>query len=371
MKVPFVDLKRFEDGFIDRWESKVKELSLSTSFIGGKEVAVLEEKLSEYLDVSHVVTCSNGTDAIQIALRAVGVENDDLVLIPDVTFWATFEAVINVGAKPITIDVDKSSGGVDKTTFFKAAKKFKPKAAILAHLYGWGTPYLNDIRKFCIENNIFLIEDGAQCFGTNYFGESIYKNAQIATTSFYPAKVLGAAGDGGAIFTNNHELSEIARKLTNHGRDEHYGHGYVGWNSRLDALQAAYLNISLDYIDSRIESRRSTCRIYENYLKDTYIQHIKSSEDFQENGYTNLCIIEDHKLKTKIEQGFNKLGIGYGNIYPGAMSDQNGASNKIHTFCGIGNSKVFCKSVFNLPVFPYMKNEEIEFTIDSLDKLVS
>ena len=126
MKVPFIDLKRFEDGFIDRWESKVRELSINTSFIGGQEVAVLEERLSEYLDISHVVTCSNGTDAIQIALRAVGVENDDLVLIPDVTFWATFEAVINVGAKPITIDVDNCSGGVDKETFFEAAKKFKP-----------------------------------------------------------------------------------------------------------------------------------------------------------------------------------------------------------------------------------------------------
>lgn len=371
MKVPFIDLKRFEDGFIDLWEAKVNKLTTNTSFIGGEEVAILEQRLSKYLDVSNTVTCSNGTDAIQIALRAVGVDNDDLVLIPDVTFWATFEAVINVGAKPITIDVDRCSGGVDKESFFKAAMRFKPKAAILAHLYGWGTPHLSDIRKFCAENNIYLIEDGAQCFGTSYLEESIYKNALIATTSFYPAKVLGAAGDGGAIFTNNDELSKIARKLTNHGRDEHYGHGYVGWNSRLDALQAAYLNISLDHIDSRIESRRSTSSIYENYLKDKSLKHIKPCKNFKENGYTNLCLIEDQKLKTKIEKGFQELGIGFGNIYPGPMSSQNGATNKIHAFCGPGDSKAFCKSVFNLPIFPYMKDEEIQFIIDSLDKLIS
>ena len=370
MKVPFIDIKRYEDGFLDEWDAKVSSLSSSASFIGGNEVSQLETNLCQFLDVENTVTCSNGTDALQIALRASGVEREDLVLIPDVTFWATFEAVINVGAKPICIDVDESSGGVDEEVFYEAAKKFKPKAAILAHLYGWGTPNLKKIRSFCEAENIILIEDGAQCFGVNYQNQAIYKDALISTTSFYPAKVLGAAGDGGAIFTNNEDLADKARKLSNHGRDEHYGHGYVGWNSRLDTLQAAFLNISMKYINHRIRSRRQTANKYKKFLANLNIQHITPHPDFEENGYANLCIIKDEGTKSKIQAGFQNLGIGFGNIYPGAMSDQKGAKDDLASYCGTGKSKIFCKSVFNLPLFPYMNDEEINYILRSLEGLI-
>jgi len=370
MKVPFIDIKRFEDGFLDKWNSKVNSLSASASFIGGDEVSQLESSLCKFLDVQNTVTCSNGTDALQIALRASGVNNNDVVLIPDVTFWATFEAVINVGAKPVCIDVDESCGGVDEDAFYKAAKKLKPKAAILAHLYGWGTPNLIKIRSFCEKEKIILIEDGAQCFGTNYLNQSIYKDAFITTTSFYPVKVLGAAGDGGAIFTKDTDLAEKARKLSNHGRDEHYGHGYVGWNSRLDTLQAAFLNISMEYINQRIKSRRDTAHQYKKFLANIDIEHLFPHPDFEENGYTNLCIISDQKKKLKIESGFKNLNIGFGNIYPGAMSAQKGAKDNLVSYYGTGKSKLFCQSVFNLPLFPYMNDEEINYILDSLKSLI-
>ena len=370
MKVPFTDITRFEDGFLDEWHSKVCALSASAKFIGGDEVSNLEDNLCNYLDVSNAITCSNGTDAIQVALRAIGVNNGDLVLVPDVTFWATFEAVINVGAKPITIDVDASSGGVDEEIFYQAAKKYKPKAAILAHLYGWGTPALKNIREFCRNEDILLVEDGAQSFGTKFLNSSINKDALISTTSFYPAKVLGAAGDGGAIFTNNDALATKARKLTNHGRDEHYGHGHVGWNSRMDALQAAYLNLSMNFIDLRIESRKKTAGIYKDFLSNLNIHHLYAHNDFEENGYANVCLIEDHVLKKQIETEFKKLNIGYGNIYPGTMSEQRGAINTLHASCGAGKSKIFCSSVFNLPIFPYMNEQEISYILTSLEDLL-
>jgi len=370
MNVPFIDIKRFENGFLDEWNSKVNSLSASASFIGGDEVSELESSLCKFLDVTNTVTCANGTDALQIALRASGVNNNDIVLIPDVTFWATFEAVINVGAKPVCIDVDESCGGVDEDAFYEAAKKLKPKAAILAHLYGWGTPNLQKIRSFCETEKIILIEDGAQCFGTNYLDNSIYKEAFISTTSFYPAKVLGAAGDGGAIFTKDIDIADKARKLSNHGRDQHYGHGYVGWNSRLDTLQAAFLNISMRYINQRIESRRDTANRYKTFLANIDIEHLSPHPDFEENGYTNLCIIRDQKKKLKIESGFKNLNIGFGNIYPGAMSDQKGAKDKLVSYYGTGKSKLFCQSVFNLPLFPYMNDDEINYILDSLKSLI-
>lgn len=366
MKVPFIDIKRFEHGFLDEWHSKVRSLSSIANFIGGDEIAELETSLCKFLDVKNAITCSNGTDALQIALRASGVKQDDIVLIPDVTFWATYEAVINVGAKPICIDVDESSGGVDADFFYEAAKKFKPKAAIIAHLYGWGTPKLSDIRSFCKDEDIILIEDGAQCFGAKYQDASIYSDALISTTSFYPAKVLGAAGDGGAIFIKDSDLAEIARKLTNHGRDEHYGHGYVGWNSRLDTLQAAFLNLSMKYINQRIESRRQSSKIYKTFLENLDIEHLTPNMDFEENGYANVCIIRNQEMKLNIQSGFKDLNIGYGNIYPRAMSEQRGAKDNLVAYCGAGKSKIFCRSVFNLPLFPYMNEDEINYILNSL-----
>ena len=262
MTVPFINLKRFEDGFLDRWSEKVATMSAKTEFIGGGEVATLENRLAQYVQVAHVVSCANGTDAIQLALRAIGVGCRDLVLVPNMTFWATFEAVINVGASPVTVDCDMADGGVDFAAFKQAIQIFKPKAAVIAHLYGWASAALDQIRSVCKENGVSLIEDGAQCFGVEFNGESIYKNALISTTSFYPAKVLGGAGDGGAVFTADEALAEKVRQLGNHGRTTHYGYGAVGWNSRLDSLQAAFLNVALDYLPQRVAARRRAVAFY-------------------------------------------------------------------------------------------------------------
>ena len=176
--------------------AKLHAMTLSAQFIGGTEVTTLEARLADKVEVSHAVTCANGTDALQLALRAVGVGEGDLVLVPEMTFWATFEAVINVGAMPVTVDSCMGDGGVDFAAFDEAVRTVKPKAALIAHLYGWGSAHLSDIRDLCKQHGVVLVEDGAQAFGVQFDGSSIYKHAEISTTSFYPAKVLGAAGDG-------------------------------------------------------------------------------------------------------------------------------------------------------------------------------
>lgn len=203
MNVPFIDLKRVEPGFHDALMEKLHSITLGAQFIGGQEVYDLEQRLQSELGVAHVVSCANGTDALQLALRAVGVGANDVVLVPNVTFWATFEAVVNVGAKPITIDADLSDGGVCFDAFEQAILEARPKAALLAHLYGWGSARLLDLRALCRKHGVVLIEDGAQAFGVRYQGRSIYESAQISTVSFYPAKVLGAAGDGLATWTGS------------------------------------------------------------------------------------------------------------------------------------------------------------------------
>ena len=359
MNIPYIDLKRFEDKFLQSWEKKVQEISVSANFIGGKEISSLESKLSKLTQNNYTITCANGTDAIQIALRSVGVEKNDLVLVPNLTFWSTFEAVVNVGALPITVDADLIDGGICFDSFKKAIHLYKPKAALIAHLYGWGSRNLKEIRRFCKKQEVLLIEDGAQCFATNYLGDSIYKNALISTSSFYPAKVLGAAGDGGAVFTNNKQIAQIARKLSNHGRSDRYGHDYVGWNSRMDSLQASYLLLALKYLPKKIKSRIKAINFYKKKINSDEINFMHSPKEFNENGYCNVILLNSKKNKEKLESILKKNNIGFSNIYPVAMSDQVGAKEFIVDHVGGKNAQKICSSVLNLPIFPYITDEEL------------
>ena len=359
MNIPYIDLKRFEDKFLQSWEKKVQEISVSANFIGGKEISSLESKLSKLTQNNYTITCANGTDAIQIALRSVGVEKNDLVLVPNLTFWSTFEAVVNVGALPITVDADLIDGGICFDSFKKAIHLYKPKAALIAHLYGWGSRNLKEIRRFCKKQEVLLIEDGAQCFATNYLGDSIYKNALISTSSFYPAKVLGAAGDGGAVFTNNKQIAQIARKLSNHGRSDRYGHDYVGWNSRMDSLQASYLLLALKYLPKKIKSRIKAINFYKKKINLDEINFMHSPKEFNENGYCNVILLNSKKNKEKLESILKKNNIGFSNIYPVAMSDQVGAKEFIVDHVGGKNAQKICSSVLNLPIFPYITDEEL------------
>jgi UDP-2-acetamido-2-deoxy-ribo-hexuluronate aminotransferase len=365
--VPFIDLKRIEPGFHERLMQKYSTMTLNSEFIGGAEVLELEKRLQAELDVTHAVSCANGTDAIQIALRAIGVGEGDLVLVPNVTFWATFEAVVNVGAKPVTVDADITDGGVCFEAFILAIRESKPKAAVVAHLYGWGTSRLADLRALCQEHGVALVEDGAQAFGVRYKGESIFKGALISTTSFYPAKVLGAAGDGGAVFTNDAALADKVRRLSNHGRTAHYGYGDVGWNSRLDSLQAAFINLSLDHIEARIASRREAVAFYHKHLPATGFELMSPPAGYQENGYCNVGLVRDAAVKTALQAKLKAEGIGFGNIYPSVMSSQPGAVAYLNGHFGGQVGEQLCASVLNLPLFPYMTEAELQRVVDVVD----
>lgn len=370
MKVPFIDIARYEAGFQQRWLDKVATMSAAAQFVGGSEVSILEDRLKSVLDVQHAVGCANGTDALQLGLRALGVGAGDVVLVPNATFWATFEAVVNVGAVPVTVDIDLKDGGIDLQAFEDAVKMERPKAAVVAHLYGWGTSSLHALRALCLQQGVQLLEDGAQCFGVTYRGESIFKGALIATTSFYPAKVLGAAGDAGAVFTDDPALAERVRRLGNHGRTAHYGYGDVGWNSRLDALQAAFLNLSMDYIDARIQSRRDSADVYRRRLPGAGLTPMNPPQGYVENGYCNVCLVPDPSEKSRLEGVLKARSIGFANIYPGAMSVQDGAKKYLKKHYGRANAETLSKAVLNLPLFAYMTESELDWVMDAVQDAV-
>ena len=365
MSVPFIDLKRFEDGFLDQWNKKVQELSANCQFIGGAEVAGLEDTLQKENQVDYAISCANGTDALQLALRAAGLGPGDKVLVPDSTFWATFEAVVNVGASPVTVDISLDDFQMDFELFQKAVAEHKPKGAVLVHLYGWGSTRLADFRQFCRDHKIALIEDGAQAYGVEYKGEPIYKDAQLSTISFYPAKVYGGAGDGGAVLTNDETLAKRVRSLGNHGREEHYAHGLCGWNSRMDTFQGAYLNLVHPHLSARLDSRRDMAEKYRAKLAPLGVKVISPPADYKENGYLNVTLHEPEK-RTELQAVLKDKGIGAGVVYPGAVSDQKAAGDWIAAQVGGDAARQLAKTVLNLPLFPYMKEAELDEVVQAV-----
>ena len=368
--VPFIDLTRFEHSFIEKWVDKAASLCRGAAFLGGEEVELLEQKLSLLAGTKCSISCANGTDAMQLALRALGVGEGDKVLLPNFTFWATFESIVNVGAIPVTVDCELIDGGMSFKYFIEAAETYKPKAAILVHLFGWSTRNIKQIRAYAKEKDILLLEDGAQCFGANFNHEPIYKHALISTTSFYPSKVLGAAGDGGAVFTNDHALAVRVRRLANHGRQDRYLHDDVGWNSRLGSLQAAYLNLAIDHLPGRIRSRIKTFNAYLGSVDDGVIAQMMPPPEFVTNGYCNVSLVGNPDLKIHLEKLLKEKKIGFGNIYPTTISNQKGARRRLLSHVGPNEAYQICKSVVNLPLFPYMTENEITQVINTVKEAV-
>lgn len=366
MKVPFIDILRYENGFYETMTEKTAALLKNGHFVGGPVVGEFESSLKDYTDTKFALGCANGTDAIQLALRAAGVAKDDKVLLPDMTFWATFEAIVNVGAVPYTIDVSRETLHLTLASVKEGVEKFNPKAILLVHLYGWACPETLEIRKYCQEKGVVLVEDCAQAISTKIGGESLLKNAHVATTSFYPAKVLGASGDAGGVFTTEQKIAETTRILINHGRTGHYDHGLIGWNSRLGAYEASFMQEALKHLDTRIESRRKVCETYREKIKNPLLKFLSPGKDVWENGYLSVALMSPETRPAFIEY-LKKNDIGFGTVYPGAMSSQPGAEGFIGGKISHGHAQWIATSIINLPCFAYMSNEEVNYVIEKVN----
>lgn len=367
--VPFIDLLRTEEGFIESVQNRVAQALREGHFTSGPEVQSCHKALLAASEARSLALCANGTDAIQLALRAHNIGAGDKVLLPDMTFWATFEAIVNVGASPIPVDVDWNSLHLSLFQVQKAIEKFSPKALILVHLYGWAAPDTEEIRAYCADRGVILIEDSAQAFGTRLNGKSLIAEAPCATTSFYPAKVLGASGDAGAVFAKDPAVSELAARLANHGRLDHYEHAWVGWNSRIGVYEAIYIEESLKHIESRLRSRREAVEFYTRELQGLPLQVMRASQApgkvVLENGYLAVARV-DEKLRPKLIEFLKQKKIAYGTVYPGAISRQKGAHGFMKDSMTDGTADRISKSILNLPCFAYMKTEELGYVVDQV-----
>lgn len=365
MGVPFIDLRRFEPGFLEAWSERSLAITRETRFVGGPDVGRVEARLAELCGAAAAVGCANGTDALQLALRAAGVEAGDVVLVPDATFWATFEAAVNVGARVVTVDIDPEDLQMDFEAFRTAVDMHAPAAVILVHLYGWASASLGAFREACRSMGLPLVEDGAQAFGVQWGGGPLFRDAHLATLSFYPAKVLGACGDAGAVLCGDAETAERVRLLGNHGRISHYEHGLVGWNSRMGGLEAGFLDLSLDYVAERLSSRRRAADRYRAALPDLGLRVAGPPDGVLENGYLNVTLVEPEG-RPSLQKALSTRGIGYGTVYPGAISRQPGAGGHLAGHVGGDRAHWLGQSVLNLPLFPYITDDEVTAVLEAV-----
>jgi len=238
----------------------------STAFINGKPVQEFAAHLSSYLGIKHTIPCANGTDALQIAMMALGLQPGDEVITPSFTYIATTEVIALLKLTPVFVEVDAKTFCIDPAAIEKAITP-KTKAIVPVHLYGHAAP-MEEIMVLAKKHNLFVIEDNAQAIGCDYtFSDGTKKKTgvigQIGTTSFYPSKNLGAFGDGGAIMTNDDELAAKMKMVANHGQSKQYYHDVVGCNSRLDTIQAAILDIKLKHLDEYVAARRKAADFYD------------------------------------------------------------------------------------------------------------
>lgn len=271
MNIQMVDLYAQYNKIKTEIDTQIEEVIRSSVFVKGGKVVEFEENLKKYLNVGHVISCGNGTDALQIALIALDLKEGDEVITTPFTFVSTLEVLALMKLKPVLVDVDPETFNI-RPELVNRHIDHKTKAIVPVHLYGQCAD-MESLSEIAKENNLFIIEDACQALGTDY----LFKNGMsakagtigdIASNSFFPTKNLGAFGDGGALFTNNDELAHQMRSIANHGMSKRYYYQQIGMNSRLDAIQAAILDVKLKYLDQFIGARQSTAVFYDRELSN-------------------------------------------------------------------------------------------------------
>jgi dTDP-4-amino-4,6-dideoxygalactose transaminase len=268
-KIQMVDLVSQYEKIKPAIDSAISEVIENAHFINGAEVTNFSEDLKDYLGVKNVIPCANGTDALQIAMMALGLKPGDEVITPSFTYIATTEVIALLGLKPVFVEVNKDTFCIDAEAIEKAITP-KTKAIVPVHLYGQAAD-MNALMIIAKKHNLYVIEDNAQAIGSDYHltDGSVVKTGtigDIGCTSFFPSKNLGCYGDGGALFTNNEDLAQKIKMIANHGQSKKYYHDVVGCNSRLDTIQAAVLRIKLRQLDNYIDARREVADYYDAFF---------------------------------------------------------------------------------------------------------
>ena len=369
MKLQMVDLLGQYKKIKNEIDKAVIEVIESSAYINGPKVKQFQQNLEKYLDVKHVIPVANGTDALQIALMGLGLKPGDEVIVPAFTYVATAEVIALLKLTPIMVDVDPDTYNLTGEIFEKAITS-KTKAVVPVHLFGQ-TADMENIIKIAKKYNIAVIEDNAQAIGAIYtYNDGTQKQAgtigDIGTTSFFPAKNLGAFGDAGAIFTNNDHLANEMRMIANHGQSKRYYHDRIGVNSRLDSIQAAVLDIKLKYLDDYANARRKAADYYDKAFKD--IEEIQTpirSENSTHVFHQYTMRIKNGK-RDELNQYLNSKEIPNNIYYPVPLYEQEAFSHLAGAIDFLPATDMLCKEVISLPIHTEMTEEIQDIIIEAV-----
>lgn len=350
-------------------DAAIKSVLNSAAFIKGPEVKLFEEKLQEYLNCRHVISCANGTDALQIAMMALGLKTGDEVITTNFTFIATVEVVSLLGLKPVLVDPEPDTFNISADAIRKAITP-RTKAIVPVHLFGQCAD-MDEIMKIARENDLFVIEDTAQATGAEYtFKDGTRKKAgtigTIGTTSFFPSKNLGCYGDGGALFTNDDNIALRLRSIANHGMKERYHYAETGVNSRLDTLQAAILLVKLKHLDNFNGLRKKAADFYDNSFKGIGGLVLPKRSPASTHIFHQYTIRVTDGRRDDLRKHLGTMNIPSMIYYPGPLHTQEayrGLGYKVNDFPVTSR---LCNEVLSLPMCPDLDQDQLDYIAEGV-----
>lgn len=363
MRVPFLDLNREHQEFLPTFQKIFTTHLKSGAFVLGNPVVEFEKKFAEYLGSAHAIGLNSGTDALWLGLKALGVGPGDEVITTSLSFAGTAEAILFVGATPVFVDVEPATGLMDVSL---AEKKITPRAKVLlpVHLYGNAVP-MTLLMEIASARNICIIEDACQAHGTEIGGRKVGTFGVLGCFSFYPSKNLGALGDGGAVVTDDVKLADTLCKLRNHGHGK-TEHEILGYNSRLDSLQASFLAAKLECLDLWNKERLKKSSYYAEQLREVpEVSPVTGGKGQKGNGHQMVVQLPEAK-RDRVFQTLNEKGVEARIYYKTPMP----LLPPFRPFAKgrFPNAEKCAATFLSLPLFPTITEKEIDFTIDQLKK---
>ncbi|AEX85856.1 Pleiotropic regulatory protein [Marinitoga sp. 1135] len=372
MKIPLFDMTRQYEKIREEVLETLDNIFKTGKVILGPHVKALEEELAEYAGTKYAIGVANGSDALFLSVRALNIGEGDYVITTPYTFFATASCITRNGAKPIFVDVEEKYYNMDLNKVEEILKNHpereKIKAIIPVHLFG-KTIDLERLQYFKEKYGVYIIEDGAQSIGSMWKGKKGFSVGDLSITSFFPTKNLGGYGDGGMVFTNNEELATRVRKLRVHGAAKKYYHDEVGFNSRLDEVQAAILRIKLKHLDEYIENRIKIAKKYDELFKayklEKYVEYPGVFED-KSHVYHQYVITLKKGNRDELREYLTEKGIGTSIYYPKGLHEQ-----KCFEYLGYKKgdfpiTEKATETTLALPIFPELTENEVEYIVESI-----
>jgi UDP-2-acetamido-2-deoxy-ribo-hexuluronate aminotransferase len=365
-EIQMVDLGAQYEKIGPEIDNAIKSVLLSTAFIKGPEVKLFEEELRKYMGVKNVVSCANGTDALQLAMMVLGLKPGDEVITTDFTFIATVEVVALLGLKLVLVDPEPDSFNISVEAVRKAITS-RTKAIVPVHLFGQCAD-MESLMDLAKKHNLFVIEDAAQATGTDYiFKNGTSKKAgtigHIGTTSFFPSKNLGCYGDGGALYTNNDAYALKLRSIANHGMKIRYHYNDIGINSRLDTIQAAILRIKLKYLSKFNAARRALADMYDEAFAGCSSITIPERLNYSTHIFHQYTIRIRNGKRDELKKFLESKNIPSSVYYPGPLHTQEAYSFLGYKEIDFPVTTTLCNEVISLPMHPDMEQDQFDYIV--------